>query len=212
MPIGNPILNTNIENNPTAIASVSPGITVNRLAIHPIDLNASRSSSNPLRIKITLNPAARISLDHRSGKSSTKFPGTFLNTNPNTSIPINDGSLQPTATAPPMCAHAQINVTAHTPPPDTVVAGPFGDNISPHINLNIAHSAHVMITKLMRSSARLRSAMSRVVRACSSSTAEAARTDVVDVEGIGAASVPRARASSSSTSDARFGGARRCVT
>jgi hypothetical protein len=144
IPSGNDILNISIENNPHAIASESPGMTVNRLAIHPIERNASKSNSNPLRIKITLKPAARMSLDHRSGKSFTRPPGTFLSSNPHNNIPVNDGSPHITAAAPPTCAHAQISATAQTPPPLNSTFAPFGAITSPNANRSIAHIAHAM--------------------------------------------------------------------
>jgi len=144
MPSGNDILKINMENNPHVIASDRPGITVNRLAIHPIDRNASKSNSNPLRMRMTLRPAARISLDHLSGKSSTHPPGTFLNTRPNINIPMSGGNPNAAATAPPMCAHAQINAAAQTPPPRTTTLGPSGDITLPNANRSIAQNAHDM--------------------------------------------------------------------
>ena len=133
-----------MENNPHVIASDRPGITVNRLAIHPIDRNASKSNSNPLRMRMTLRPAARMSLDHLSGKSSTHPPGTFLNTRPNSNIPMSGGNPNAAATAPPMCAHAQINAAAQTPPPRTTTLGPSGDITLPNANRSIAQNAHDM--------------------------------------------------------------------
>ena len=92
-----------MENNPHVIASDRPGITVNRLAIHPIDRNASKSNSNPLRMRMALRPPA-YALDHLSGKSSTHPPGTFLNTRPNINIPMSGGNPNAAATR-HRCAH-----------------------------------------------------------------------------------------------------------
>jgi hypothetical protein len=167
MPSGNDILKINMENNPHVIASDRPGITVNRLAIHPIDRNASKSNSNPLRMRMTLRPAARISLDHFSGKSSTNPPGTFLNTKPNSNIPMSDGNPTAFATAPPTCAHAQINATAQTPPPLTTTFGPFGDITSPNVNRSIAQNAHAMTPNDTLSYTRRRSLTRRFARSIS---------------------------------------------
>ena len=167
MPSGNDILKINMENNPHVIASDRPGITVNRLAIHPIDRNASKSNSNPLRMRMTLRPAARISLDHLSGKSSTHPPGTFLNTRPNSNIPMSGGNPNAAATAPPMCAHAQINAAAQTPPPRTTTLGPSGDITLPNANRSIAQNAHDMTQNDALSYITRRSLARRFTLSCS---------------------------------------------